>query len=89
MTRLIMVGTCQCKNPVVQVVSKYPFELGVCPNCKREVPLQLAILPAPKIRKALEKVSEASGVPVDQLAEALLKQMADAVKRGFTIKYRL
>ena len=89
LVKLLMVGECQCKNPAVQVVSRYPFEFGVCPQCGAEVPLQLAILPAPKIQKALMQVSEASGVPVEELAEALLKKMAEAVKRGFMIKYKL
>jgi len=36
----LMVGECQCKNPTLQVVSSYPFQLGVCPQCGAEVPLK-------------------------------------------------
>lgn len=85
MARLIMIGT--CSNCGKTVTSKYPFEVGECSchNPPVQVPLELAILPAPKIQKALQKVSKLSGVPADQLAEALLKEITEAVKKGLRV----
>lgn len=80
-----MVGTCpECG---AQVVSRYPFEIGIC-HCRGnpiQVPLQLAIIPAPKIQKAIQKVSDVSGVAVEDLTDTLLKEASKAVMRGLRV----
>lgn len=73
------------------MIGRYPFEIALC-KCENppvEVPLELALIPAPRHVKKLREIAEHSGVPMEKLAEALLKEMAQAVKRGLMIKYEL
>ena len=86
MAKLIMVGTCpECG---ATITSRYPFMIGEC-NCKGnpiEVPLEPALILAPRYMKRIQRVSELSGVPVDKLADALLKEASEAVLRGLKVE---
>ena len=87
MARIIMVG--ECPSCGTKVVSRYPFEIGIC-KCENphvEVPLELAIILPPRYLRKIERVSKYSGVPVEKLVEALLEETAEAVKRG--LKHKL
>jgi len=85
MAKLIMVGTCpHCGRTIT---SKYPFQLGLC-HCKNlvvQIPLELAIIPVPKIQKMLEVVEEYSGIPAEQLVSKLLEETSEALVRGLKI----
>lgn len=85
MAKLIMVGTCpECG---ATVTSRYPFMIGEC-LCKGnpiEVPLEPALVLAPRHMKKIEKVSELSEVSVEELMDALLKEVREAVLRGLKV----
>jgi hypothetical protein len=87
MAKLKMVGTCPECGAII--VSRYPFMLGEC-FCKGnpaiEVPLEPALILAPRHLKQIEKVSKNSGIPVPQLTDALLTEASKAVMRGMKIK---
>ncbi len=90
LAKLIMVG--QCPNCGAEVASRFPFEIGLC-RCKNspvEVPLQLAIIPAKRIMEKIEQVSSLSGVPVEKLVNAMLKEASKQFLEGkFTIRYKM
>ena len=86
MVKLIMVGTCsECGKTVT---SRYPFMIGECP-CKNppvDVLLEPALILAPRHMKKIQRVSEVSGIPVEKLTEALLKEITGAVLKGLDVK---
>lgn len=82
MVKLLMVG--ECPSCGKTVTSRYPFMIGEC-KCENPpvaVPLELALILPPRYMKKLEKVSELSEVPVEELTDALLKAVSEAVLRG-------
>lgn len=86
MAKIVMVGT--CSNCGATVTSRYPFLIGEC-LCRGnpvEVPLEPALVLAPRHMKKIEKVSELSGIPVEKLTEALLKEITEAVLKGLDVK---
>lgn len=85
MTRLIMVG--KCPKCGTQVTAKYPFQIGICPHCNpsTEVPLQLAIIPTPKIQRAIEVVEKHSGVTAEKFLAELLEETSKALVRGLEV----
>ena len=90
MAKLIMVGQCpHCKK---EITSRYPFEIGEC-KCRNppvQFSLQLAIIPAKRHMKVIQRISELSGVPVEKLVNALLEEAGKQVLAGkLTLKYRL
>ena len=85
MVKSIMVGTCsECGKTIV---SRWPFQIGEC-SCKNppvQVPLEMALVLPPSQMKRIEKVSELSEVPVEELMDALLKEISEAVLRGLKV----
>ena len=85
MAKLVMVGTCpECG---ATVTSRYPFMIGEC-LCKGnpvEVPLEPTLVLAPRHMRKLEVVSKHSGIPLDKLADALLKEISEAVMKGLKV----
>ena len=82
MAKLVMIGKCPNCGKVVQ--SRFPFEIGEC-KCENppiQVPLEPALILPPRYMKKIEKVSELSEVPVEELVDALLKEISEAVLRG-------
>lgn len=85
MARLIMVGTCpKCGQTVT---SRYPFEIGVCPDCNpsTEIPLKLAIVMPARFQEAIEIVEKHSGIEAENLLSELLHQTSEALVRGLKI----
>ena len=86
MAKLIMVGT--CPNCGAQVVSRYPFEIGEC-KCENphvQVTLEPALLLPPRYRRKLEQASKHSGIPMERLLDALLKEASAQLLRGLTVE---
>jgi len=64
----------RCPNCGAEIVSRYPFEIGIC-HCRGnpvEVPLRLAIIPAERHIKTLEKIAEFRSVSIKKLIAELL-----------------
>jgi hypothetical protein len=72
MTKLVMIG--ECSNCGATVVSRFPFEIGIChcSNPHREVKLQLAIIPAKRHMKQLRKVAGFRPTDIKKLIAELL-----------------
>ena len=72
MARIIMVGECPATG--AKVVSRFPFEIGIC-KCENphvEVQFELAILPAKRHIKHLRQVAEFRNTSVRKLVAELL-----------------
>lgn len=88
MAKLRMVGV--CSNCGTQFVRPLPCTHAAC-DCQSviEIPLEPALILAPRHLKQIEKISKLSGVAVDKLTDSLLQEINKAVMRGIKVKHAI
>ena len=90
MAKLIMVGT--CPNCGAEVVSRYPFEVGICrcSNPAVEISLKPVLELSGKLLDRVQRIADLSGIPLEKLVNSLLLEAGKAVLEGkLKIEYRL